>query len=316
MQHHWSLDDIQLQNAWLTIGSFDGVHRGHQEIVRSLTKGAHSVGAPAVVLTFHPHPAAVLGKRKDVLYLTAPEQRAELLGDLGVDEVITLAFTPTIAAMLAAEFLTLVNNHLHLQELWVGYDFALGKGREGNVDRLRQLSGPFGFNLQVVPPFLLDGEVVSSSRIRSLLVDGKVSEAARLLGRPYQLSGRVVPGDGRGRTIGVPTANLSVWPAQQLPKAGVYVCRAQVNGQWLGALTNVGVRPTFEPQPVFPRVEAHLLDFHADLYGRPLRLEFLEWLRPEEKYPDVQTLLDQMQLDIHQGRALLASRGDRPPQIG
>jgi riboflavin kinase/FMN adenylyltransferase len=316
MQHHWSLDDVNIQNAWLTIGSFDGVHRGHQEIIRSLTKGAHSVGAPAVVLTFHPHPAAVLGKRKDVLYLTDPDQRAELLGDLGVDEVITLAFTPTIAGMLATEFLTLVNDHLHLQELWVGYDFALGKGREGNVDRLRQLSGVFGFNLEVVQPFLLDGEVVSSSRIRSLLADGNVHEAARLLGRPYQLGGRVVPGDGRGRSIGIPTANLSVWPAQQLPKAGAYVCRAQVNGQWLGALTNVGMRPTFEPQPVAPRVEAHLLDFHAELYGQIIRLEFLEWLRPEEKYPNVQALLDQMQLDISKGRALLASLGDHPLYIG
>ncbi len=123
-----------------------------------------------------------------------------------------------------------------------------------------------------------------------------------------------MPGDGRGRTIGVPTANLSVWPEQQLPKAGVYVCRAQVDGQWLGALTNVGTRPTFEPQDAAPRVEAHLLDFHSDLYGQHLRLEFLEWLRPEEKFPSVQALVDQMQLDIQQGRQLLAAVGSNNPK--
>lgn len=234
MQHYWSLDDVHIHNAWLTIGSFDGVHRGHQEIVRKLTAGAHSVGAPAVVLTFHPHPAVVLGKRKDALYLTTPEQRAELLGELGVDLVIIQPFNQTVAGMRAAEFLTLVNEHLNIKDLWVGNDFALGKGREGNVDKLRQIGESFGYKLEVVPPFMLEGEVVSSSRIRNLLADGNVSKAANLLGRPYQLSGMVVTGDGRGRIIGVPTANLSIWPEQQLPKAGVYVCRAQVNGQWLG----------------------------------------------------------------------------------
>jgi riboflavin kinase/FMN adenylyltransferase len=306
MQHYWSFDDVQIQNAWLTIGSFDGVHLGHQEILRSLIAGAHAAGEPAVVISFHPHPAIVLGKRKDALYLTTPEQRADLLGELGVDLVIIQPFNLTVAGMSASEFLQLVNDHLHVKELWVGHDFALGKGREGNVERLRQLGAQFGYNLEVVPPFTLEGEVVSSSRIRGLLAGGNVSEAARLLGRPYHLSGMVVPGDGRGRTIGVPTANISVWPEQQLPKAGVYVCRAWVDGQRLGALTNVGTRPTFEPQSVSMRVEAHLLDFNSDLYGQHLDLEFMEWLRSEEKFPNVQALIDQMQVDILQGRHLLA----------
>jgi riboflavin kinase/FMN adenylyltransferase len=314
MQQYWSLDDVQIQNAWLTIGSFDGVHRGHQEIVHNLAAGAHSVGAPAVVLTFHPHPALVLGKRKDALYLTTPEQRAELLGELGVDLVIIQPFNLSVAGLRAEEFLTLINTHLHIKELWVGYDFAMGKGREGNVEKLRQLSDTIGYHLDVVPPFVVDGEIVSSSRIRSLLADGDVSEAARLLGRPYQLSGEVVTGDGRGRTIGVPTANLAIWPEQQLPKAGVYVCRAQVDGHWLGALTNVGPRPTFEPEDAASRVEAHLLDFHADLYGQRISLEFLEWLRPEEKFHSVQALVDQMHLDIHQGREMLAAVGLNNPK--
>jgi riboflavin kinase/FMN adenylyltransferase len=309
MQYFWSLDDVHIQNAWLTIGSFDGVHRGHQEIVHKLTAGAHSVGAPAVVLTFHPHPALVLGKRKDALYLTTPEKRAELLGDLGVDLLIIHPFNMSVASMRAEEFLTEVSEHVQIKELWVGHDFALGKGREGNVEKLHQMGATFGYALEVVPPVSLDGEIVSSSRIRNLLADGDVTEAARLLGRPYQLQGRVVPGDGRGRTIGVPTANLSVWSEQQLPKAGVYVCRAQVDGQWLGALTNVGTRPTFNPQDIITRVEAHLLDFHSNIYGQELCVEFLKWLRPEEKFPSIQALIDQMQLDIQYGRHYLATDG-------
>ncbi len=308
MQQYWSLDDVQLHNAWLTIGSFDGVHRGHQEIVRSLTAGAHAAGEPAVVITFHPHPAVVLGKRKVALYLTSPEERANLLGELGVDQVIVQTFNLALAGMSAVEFLTWVNQRLHVKVLWVGHDFALGKGREGNVERLRQLGEQFGYRLEVLPPLILHGSVVSSSRIRGLLAEGNVSEAAILLGRPYRLSGVVVRGDGRGRTIGVPTANLDVWSEQQLPKAGVYVTRAQVNDRWVGALTSVGVRPTFDPPADSPRVEAHLLDFHTDVYGENVNLEFLEWLRGEEKFATVQELVDQMKLDIRQGRMLLGSK--------
>lgn len=308
MQLIWSLENVHLQNSWLTIGSFDGIHRGHQEIIHKLTAGAHAVGAPAVVLTFHPHPAVVLGKRKDAFYLTTPEQRAELLAGLGVDYVIVQPFNLVIAGMSAADFMSKINTNLDIKELWVGHDFAMGKNREGNIEKLREIGLSMGYNLEVLSPFTLDGEIVSSSRIREVLKQGEVREAARLLGRPYSLDGLVVPGDGRGRTIGVPTANLSVWSEQQLPKSGVYVCRAEIDGQWLGALTNVGTRPTFDPPDAAPRVEAHLLDFHSDLYGHTMHLEFLEWLRSEEKFTNVQALIDQMQQDILIGRNLLTSQ--------
>ena len=308
MQLFWSLDSVHLHNTWLTIGSFDGVHRGHQEIIHKLTAGAHAVGATAVVLTFHPHPAVVLGKRKDAFYLTTPEQRAELLGELGVDYVIVQPFNLAVAGTSAADFMAKINTNLEIKELWVGHDFAMGKNREGNVDKLREIGLALGYNLEFLEPFVMEGEIVSSSRIREILKRGEVRDAARLLGRPYTLTGQVVPGDGRGRLIGVPTANLAVWSELQLPEAGVYVCRAQVGGQWFGALTNVGIRPTFDPPDAAPRVEAHLLDFHADLYGQTLRLEFLEWLRPEEKFSNVQDLVDQMQQDIQLGRNLLTSQ--------
>ncbi len=306
MQHFWSLDDIHLKKSWLTIGSFDGVHRGHQEIVKRLTAGAHEHGVPAVVLTFHPHPASVLGKRKDAFYLSTPEERAELLGQLGVDLVITHPFNHQVASMSALQFMQQLNQQLNIQELWVGYDFALGKGREGNVDRLRQIGMDLGYRVEVIPAIELDGEVISSSRIRAYIFNGEVDQAARLLGRPYRLQGTVIPGDGRGKTIGIPTANLNLWSELAIPKAGVYVCQAIVEERVYGAVTNVGVRPTFETQPVPPRVEAHILDYQADLYGQHIQLDFLYHLRDELRFPSAQALVTQIHEDIQQARGLLA----------
>jgi riboflavin kinase/FMN adenylyltransferase len=304
MQHFRSLDDIILNQSWLTIGTFDGVHRGHQEIVRGMTAGARSIGAPAVVLTFFPHPGVVLGKRDDHTYLTTPEDRANLLGELGVDIVITHPFTPQIAAMTARQFIAYLSSRLGLRMLWVGYDFALGRGREGNVATLMEIGKEFGYRVQVIPPVIDNGEIVSSSNIRSTLASGDVVKAAQMLGRPYHLRGKVVSGDGRGRRIGIPTANLEVWSELTLPKSGVYTCRAWVNTQRWGAVTNVGVRPTFTPDSSV-HVEAHLLDFQEDLYGQEVCLEFISRLRDEQRFPDVQSLVAQIHQDIAQARKVL-----------
>jgi riboflavin kinase/FMN adenylyltransferase len=305
MQHYWSLDDLQLKRSWLTIGSFDGVHLGHQEIIHKLTAGAHAVGALAVVLTFHPHPAVVLGKVKESHYLSTPEERAALLADLGVDLVITHPFNKQVAALSAREFMELINSHLDIDQLWVGYDFALGKGRQGDIPTLRQIGVELGYTLDVIPPLTLDGEVVSSSRIRSLLFSGQVEEAGRLLGRPYRIGGIVVPGDGRGRTIGIPTANLEIWSELAVPQSGVYVCRAYVDGRAYGAVTNIGTRPTFETQNPVSTVEAHILDLSEDLYGRHVQLDFLQRLRDELRFPSVQALIEQIHVDIQTGRKIL-----------
>ncbi|RPI34884.1 MAG: riboflavin biosynthesis protein RibF, partial [Chloroflexota bacterium] len=251
MQHYGSLEDVNIQNAWLSIGSFDGVHRGHQQVVRQMVEGAHQEGAPVVVLTFHPHPAVVLGKRQKPFYITTPDQRAALLGELGVDVVITHPFNRDVAAMSARDFMAFVCDHLKVSHLWVGHDFALGRGREGNVDTLRRLGEELGYTVHVISPVDLDGEVISSSRIRSLLSEGDVDQAAHLLGRPFRLEGKVVAGDGRGRTIGIPTANIDIFPDMVLPKSGVYVCQAAFepeNGRVYGAVTNIGIRPTFDLQ--------------------------------------------------------------------
>lgn len=304
MQHYWSLDGLSLQKSWLTIGSFDGVHRGHQEIIRQLTAGAHAQGAPAVVLTFYPHPAVVLANRNEPYYLTTPEERAALLGELGVDVVVTHPFNREVAGTSAHDFMARLKSHLGLTHLWIGYDFALGRNREGNVDRLTELGQELGYTVQVLSAVKVNGELISSSEVRAALSEGDVQRASRLLGRPYSLSGQVIPGDGRGRTIGIPTANLDVWDKLLLPKSGVYACRAMVLGQTVEAVTNVGYRPTFENRPAVPRVETHLLDFQGDLYGRKVKLSFLARLRDEQRFPGVDALVAQIHEDIAQAKAI------------
>lgn len=306
MQHYLSLEEANLPAAWLTIGSFDGVHRGHQAIISQLVADARAARAPATVLTFFPHPTAVLRNRQEPFYLSTPDERAELLERLGVDVVVTHPFTLEVAKMSALEFMKLVSRRLHPRHLRVGYDFALGRGREGNVERLKQLGVELDYTLDVIQPVQMDGEIISSSQIRSVLAEGDLRKAIRLLGRPYQVSGEVVHGDGRGRLLGIPTANLEVWQQRVLPKAGVYVCQAQIDGQVWGAVTNVGVRPTFESQMPVSHVETHVLDFDRDLYGQQVQLEFLERLRDEQRFPNVDALVAQIKQDIQTARKKLA----------
>lgn len=300
MQHYWSLESVQLQAAWITIGSFDGVHLGHQEIIKKLVTGAHARGVPAVVLTFDPSPAVILGKRPEPNYLTTPEERAEFLGGLGVDVVITHQFTQQIAAIKARDFISFLKSQLGLQHLCVGHDFALGHNREGDVKFLTQLGEELNYQVSVVDPLEICGGVVSSSRIRACLVDGDIEQANMLLGRPYRIRGEVISGDGRGKTIGIPTANLAIWSKRALPGAGVYVCHADINGESWKAVTNIGVRPTFENHLVSQRVETHILDFNKDIYGQVLYLDFYSYIRAEKRFKDIESLVKQIHSDIAQ----------------
>ncbi len=306
MQHYWSLDDVSLSDAWLTIGSFDGVHRGHQKIIHGLVEAAHAAQAPAVVLTFYPHPAVVLRGQAGPFYLMKPETRAEMLGKLGIDVVITHPFSRELAAMSADEFVALLKQRLGLQQLWVGYDFALGRGREGDVPKLQQLGEAMGYSVHVVPPVEMDDQTISSSQIRTLLQGGEVARAARMLGRPYCLTGEVVHGDGRGRSIGIPTANLAIWLDQILPANGVYACHILIGEKRWAAATNVGLRPTFDGSAVLPQVEAHILDFDGDLYGQVIQLEFIERLRGEQRFASIFELVEQIRQDITQTRTIIS----------
>lgn len=300
MQHFHNVEEIHLEESWLTIGSFDGVHLGHQRIIHDLVKGAHDNGQPAVVVTFHPHPQLIIKKESRPFYLTLPGKRAQLLGNLGVDIVLTYPFSSETSQMRAEEFIALLHRHLQFSRLWVGYDFALGRNREGDPAYLKNLGQQFGYSLKEILPYSIDGELVSSSRIRKSIREGEMREAAALLGRPFEVTGTVVVGENRGKSLGFATSNLDVPQEIVDIKPGVYACLTDVNGQPWKAVTNIGFRPTFGEGILSPRIEAHLLEFSGSLYGEELSLKFVERLRDEMKFDQVSALQAQIKADIDQ----------------
>lgn len=307
MQHYYSLDDLYLSGCWMTIGTFDGVHLGHKYIIEKLSPGAHAAGLPAVVLTFFPHPAVVLGKRTQENFLTTPEERAQLLGNFGADIIITFPFSLAVAEMSAQEFMSLLCRHLSPQHLIVGRNFALGHDRKGDVQALAEIGKNLGYSVEGIPPVEVEGSVVSSSRIRSALFDGNIELANRLLGREYNINGQVVHGDGRGKLIGIPTANLEVSPDRTIPKSGVYVSRARVGERIWNSVTNIGTRPTFDSNPAKPQVETHLIDFNSEIYGNQVSLSFVTRLRNEQRFESVSHLVAQINEDIQHAKQILSS---------
>jgi len=304
MLHAKSIDDISLDKSWLSIGVFDGVHRGHQEIIGALTAGARAAREPAAVVTFWPHPATVLG-RGPLRCLTTDDERAELLGSLGVDVVITHTFDADVAATSARDFVARLKARLDFRHLLIGYDFALGKDREGNRRRLTEIGHELDFLVDVIPALGDESGVISSTEIRKLVATGDVAEASKLLGRPYGLRGPVVHGDSRGADLGFPTANIDYPTEKILPLHGVYACWASVDGQRHAAAINVGVRPQFHDGGKVPLVEAHLLDFQQQIYGQDVQLEFVSRLRDERRFPSVPALVEQMHKDVQAVRQML-----------
>ena len=306
MQHTSSLQELSLENSWLTIGVFDGVHRGHQQIVQKLTAGAHEFDVPAAVLTFHPHPAKIFG-RGEIRLLTLPDERAELLGSMGVDIVVTHPFDRDFAETSALDFMKLVKQQLGVSHLVLGYDSTVGKNREGNTTRLKEIGLELGYSLEVVPALSDESGVISSTEIRKLVATGNVEAAARLMGHPYTLHGPVIAGDKRGRTIDVPTANIEYSPEKLIPSNGIYACWAYLAAQRYCAAVNVGFNPTFTPDKKTANVEAHLLDFAGEIYGEDVRLEFVARLRDELRFDSVDQLLEQIWKDVENTRRILNS---------
>jgi riboflavin kinase/FMN adenylyltransferase len=307
MQHVYRLEDVSLPGpAIVAVGMFDGVHLGHQYLLRRLVATAQAQHCVPTVLTFFPHPDVVLGRAAGRYYLTTSEQRAALLSGMGVECVVTYPFDDQVRQMRAAEFVDRLRAHLKLRELWVGADFALGYKREGNVEFLRAQGEKKGFKLEVVELVTNDGngQIISSASVRAALQAGDIETVTRRLGRWYRLEGEVVHGDGRGRLLGFPTANMDVWDQQVLPPNGVYAGWAYLNGETFMAVANIGNRPTFNGYPV--TVEAHLLDFDRDIYDRNLVFDVVASLRPELKYTTVEALVEQIRLDVVQGREILA----------
>lgn len=303
-----TLADVHLSAPTiLTIGTFDGLHLGHQDIVRQLRTAAVSLGAQTAVIAFHPRPKAVFAPHKfSNDYLTTPEERIALFEEHGIDVLVLTPFTLEIAQTTAADFMRDISRRLNLVQICVGHDFALGKNREGTIARLSELGQELGFTVCEIQPFELDGEAVSSTRIRTCMQQGQVRAAARLLGRYPALTSQVVQGAKRGRTIGFPTANLAVPPARLLPANGVYATWLTVieTGERLPSVTNVGIRPSFNGTD--RTVEAFIFDFSRNIYGQSVTLEFVERLRPEMKFDGIEALIAQISHDAAQAKALLA----------
>lgn len=304
MQHYHSLEAISLPDSWLSIGVFDGVHRGHREIIQKLVSGAHAQHTPAVVLTFDPHPASILAGR-EIRCLTTPDERADLLAALGVDVVITQRFTRDLSTATALEYMSRLKETLGFNRLLIGYDFALGKGREGNAARLAEIGVKLDYIVEVINALSDESGVISSTEIRKLISTGNVVEAAKLLGYTYGLSGTVIHGDGRGHRINIPTANIDYPKQKVLPANGIYACWATLGIEKFMAATNVGFNPTFTPEKQIQSIEPHLLDFERDIYGEQVKLEFVARLRDELRFTSVEALLEQIHADIDKTRAIL-----------
>jgi riboflavin kinase/FMN adenylyltransferase len=301
------LQDAQLtEEAVVTIGSFVGLHLGHQKLIASVRKAALNADRASVVITFFPHPGTVLSHTQP-FYLTSPEEKLVQINRLGIDLLVELPFTLEIAQTPATYFVDDLLQHLKMRELWIGHDFALGHNREGNAEFLTRLGRSRGYTVQVVEPLTNGNEIISSSKIRSTLRAGDVALAAKWLGRPFRLSGQVIRGDGRGRTIGIPTANLDVWPEHAVPADGVYACRAWVGQLSHPAAVNIGTRPTVTAE-THRTIEAHLIDFDRDLYGLNVALDFVERLRGEQKFSGIDELVAQIKRDVARTRELVAER--------
>jgi riboflavin kinase/FMN adenylyltransferase len=294
----------------LTLGVFDGLHLGHQLIISRVVERARQLGAVPTVVTFDPHPRAVLHPESAPPLLQTLDQKVEAFGLLGVEQAIVVRFTPEFARVRAEEFLRdVVHERLQAREVYLGRGFAFGRGREGDIDLLRRVSAELGFAAFEVPEVRLRGQRISSSRIRELLAGASVNLARRMLGRPYGVEGRVVRGHERGRQLGFPTANLR--PANRvIPRGGVYVTATLIGGEWRRSVTNVGVRPTFEKEAE-PSVETFVMNWGGDLYGDVLRVRFLHRLRDERRFDSVEELKRQIDADAARARKYFERAGVR-----
>lgn len=293
------------RNPVVTLGNFDGVHLGHQKIFSRLIQRARELRGQSIVYTFEPHPIKVLHPQQDVPLIISYEERASLIEGFGVDVLICARFDMEFASQSAREFVEKVlHQRLGIKEVLVGYDYAFGRGREGNTDFLHAMGQELGFRVEVVSPVMMDGEAVSSSRVRKAVQAGEVALANRMLGREFASEGVVNRGHGRGKGLGYPTANLSL-QTELTPRPGVYAVRVYLPGasQPLGGMANLGTNPTFGDQRY--SFEVHILDFQGELYGQRIRVGFVDRLRDERRFPSPQALVEQLRLDEKASRSLL-----------
>jgi len=290
--------------AVVTVGTFDGVHRGHQAVLDEVKRRAREKKLASVLVTFDPHPLEVVNPAAAPKLLTLPEEKQELVAAAGIDRLVLLPFTPAIAQLDADAFVHRLRDEHGMQELVCGFDHGFGRGRGGDVEVVRGLGAAQGFGVAVVDAVRDDGQPISSTLIRTAVAHGDLDAAARWLGRPYGIRGLVVQGAGRGRTIGVPTLNLAPPdPRKLLPPDGVYAVRVEVRGKRYGGMMNQGPRPTFGETA--RALEAHLFDFSGELYGETVRVEWVRRLRDVQAFPSREALVAQLERDRQSARASL-----------
>lgn len=289
----------------VTVGTFDGVHRGHWQVLQEIRRRAGATGRRSILLTFDPHPLRIVRPDRAPPLLTTPLEKKEILAESGVDYAVFLSFTPVLASYPPRRFVEeILLGRLGMEELVIGYDHGFGRGRSGDADTLRAIGTEMGFEVDVVPPETAEGEPISSTRIRRALGAGDVEAARSALGRAYSFRGVVVRGDGRGRTLGFPTANLAVASSEKLiPPPGIYAVWGVLRGGPHPGALHVGPRPTFRGSP--PTIELHLLDFDGDLYGEEVRVDFVRYLREVLPFASVEGLVGQMRDDVEQARWVL-----------
>ena len=309
MEVYFGLPRRPLPAGWLTIGSFDGVHRGHAKVARRLLQLARRQGAPTSVMTFDPHPRCVLAPDTCPLSLTTVDEKTAVLAELGIDDLVVMPFTHRLSQLTATEFMDKTLARVPLRGLVIGYDFALGHQRRGDRPFLEHYGDRHGFEVEVIPPHSAEGHVVSSSRIRELLLEGRVGHAARLLGRHYSISSFVEHGTGTGSRIGFPTANLAITPNKLVPRNGVYAVWVDVAGNAYPGALNAGYRPTFGGNRL--TVEAFIFDFDRDLYHEEVRVRFVQRIRDEKKFDSPEALVEQIGKDVSRARVILRAPGPR-----
>jgi riboflavin kinase / FMN adenylyltransferase len=292
----------------VTIGVFDGVHLGHVHLIRELLRQASECDLMSIALTFQQHPENLFRAQESRLPLIMDiPSRIKLLKESGISTVVPLSFTQELAGIDALSFVKLLKKHLKMQGLVIGSDFALGKNREGNTDRLKELGREHGFSVTVVEPLVMEGETVSSTTIRKTLTDGDIDKVARFMGRRYRLKGEVIPGDGRGVSLGFPTANLKMPSDYAIPADGVYSVIIYIGEESHAAVTNIGNNPTFNNNE--KSIESFILKYDGNLYGQNITIEFISRIRDEIKFSNVEALKKQIAEDVEKTKNLLLSTG-------
>ncbi len=298
-----NINDKILDASCVTIGNFDGVHRGHAEIFAHLKQKSQARGLPSVVVTFEPHPLKILAPESAPCLITTFEQKAALIGESGIDYLVVVPFSKEFSRMSAHDFvLKMLCSSLGMRHIIIGHDYAFGRGREGNFSTLASLGVLNGFTLEDLPPIGEEGVIFSSSLVRSAVVDGDMDAAARILGRYYQISGTIVHGREIGQSLGFPTANISTFN-ELIPSDGVYAVMAQVDGKLVKGACNIGCNPTYGGEK--RTIEVFLLDFAGRIYDHDIKIQFVQKLRPEQKFTDVAELKTAISQDVASTRIIL-----------